>query len=189
MAAAAGRAKAFGAAGWLKVIGGVVVVAGAAGSVAVRAVPTAARPEASTESRTETPAPTVQHPLAMPLVVPPAAIAAETAIAPTVSPGVKAPRADGESLAGAPLARELRALEAARSALAGGDVTAAFAALDRYDRTFRGGALRTEAAILRVEALLARGDIAAARDLARELLERDPSGPHARRLRTLLQNR
>jgi hypothetical protein len=79
-------------------------------------------------------------------------------------------------------------LEAARAALVRSDAAAALAALDRYDRSFPGGALRTEATMLRVEALLARGDTKAAQDLARGLLALDPAGPHARRLRTLLQN-
>jgi uncharacterized protein HemY len=42
--------------------------------------------------------------------------------------------------------------------------------------------------VLRVEALLARGDRPAARTLAEALLARDPSGPHARRLRTLAES-
>jgi hypothetical protein len=41
--------------------------------------------------------------------------------------------------------------------------------------------------VLRTEALLARGDSAAARRLARDLLARDPSGPHAQRLRTIAE--
>ena len=84
-----------------------------------------------------------------------------------------------------PLARELRSLDGARSSLGRGDAAGALAELDRHDRAFPAGSLRTEAKMLRVEALLARGDRASARRLATELLARDPSGPHARRLRTI----
>jgi hypothetical protein len=84
-----------------------------------------------------------------------------------------------------PLARELRLLDDARSALGRGDASGALAALDRHDRAFPAGALRTEANVMRAEALLARGDRAAARKLASDLLARDPSGPAAKRLRTI----
>jgi hypothetical protein len=100
-----------------------------------------------------------------------------------------APRPSAEaSSQGSSLARELRLLDTARSALGRGDIAAVLATLDRYERAFPGGKLRTEGAMLRVDALLARGDVMAARALARDLLSRDPSGPHARRLRTLLEN-
>lgn len=87
-----------------------------------------------------------------------------------------------------PVARELRALDVAKAALERRDADGALRALEMYDRTFAaqgGGMLRTEANVLRVEALLVRGDTAEARRLASELLARDPGGPHARRLRTI----
>jgi hypothetical protein len=87
-----------------------------------------------------------------------------------------------------PLARELRSLDDARSALDRHEIADALADLDRYERTFPTGTLRTEASLLRVESLLARGDGPDARRLARELLAQDPSGPHARRLRTIVEN-
>jgi len=87
-----------------------------------------------------------------------------------------------------PLARELKLLDAARAELEGHDPGAALAALDRYERAFPAGALRTEASMVRVEALLARGDGGQARKLARDLLAQDPSGPHARRLRSIVEN-
>ncbi|MCA9591478.1 MAG: hypothetical protein KC657_39555 [Myxococcales bacterium] len=48
------------------------------------------------------------------------------------------------------------------------------------------GPLSVEARVLRAEALAQRGDVAASRALAKGLLERDPNGPHARRLKKLL---
>ena len=59
--------------------------------------------------------------------------------------------------------------------------------LDRHDRTFPNGPLRTEATVLRAEALLAHGETARAKRLAQDLLARDPNGPSARRLRTITE--
>jgi hypothetical protein len=84
-----------------------------------------------------------------------------------------------------PLARELRALDSARSALARGDAAGALAELDRHDRAFPTGPLRTEAAVLRAEALVAHGETARAKRIAQDLLARDPNGPFARRLKTI----
>lgn len=95
-----------------------------------------------------------------------------------------APPATSEALE-SPLTRELRSLDEARRALDQGNASGALAALDRHDRAFPAGTLQTEADILRTEALLARGDTVAARALASELLARDPSGPHARRLASI----
>ena len=135
---------------------------------------------------------------APPAVVPPipsAATGAELAMAPaSASPTATAElpsrgaasatarsMAPGESV----LARELRSLDDARSALSRGDAAAALSALDRHDRAFPAGALREEADVLRVDALVAHGDRAAARRLAEDILRRDPAGPHTRRLQTI----
>src|SRR5262249_31861381 len=83
------------------------------------------------------------------------------------------------------LSRELRAIDTARAALNRGDANGALSAVDQYERTFPNGSLRMEANVVRVEALLARGDKAAARKLARDLLARDPSGPQSRRLQSI----
>src|SRR5262249_22708968 len=83
------------------------------------------------------------------------------------------------------LERELESLDRARAALRRGAATEALAGLDRHEHTFPHGSLGVEARVLRAEALLASGDQAAARALARELLSRDPSGPHAKRLRSI----
>jgi hypothetical protein len=83
------------------------------------------------------------------------------------------------------LTKELRALDVARSALNRGDANACLAELDKHDRAFPTGQLRMDAAILRVEALLARGDSARAKKLASDLLAQQPNGPSAQRLRTI----
>jgi TolA-binding protein len=108
--------------------------------------------------------------------------------APSIAPKiVSAPRSAPPSAPSteSPLARELESLDRARSALNRGDAAGALADIDRYERAFPRGSLRNEAQVLRAEALLAKGDRAGARALAKQLLTRDPSGPHAKRLRTI----
>lgn len=83
---------------------------------------------------------------------------------------------------------EVRSLDAARSALASNDAHGALAALDDYDRRFTAPRLAPEAALLRVELLVALGRRAEARDLGERWLARDPSGAHAERLRALLDD-
>ncbi|MBX3230192.1 MAG: hypothetical protein KIT84_24830 [Labilithrix sp.] len=125
---------------------------------------------------------------------------APTAVVTTASPASRpspARAAPSPTLAGAeptlaaatesPLARETRLIDDARRALGAGDTALALSLLDRHDATFANGPLRTEASVLRVEALVARGDKPAAKKLADELLARDPSGPHAKRLRSLTE--
>lgn len=93
-----------------------------------------------------------------------------------------APSAERDSL---PL--ELEALEHARSALAGGDAARALLLLDEYSTRFPKARLRAESAVLRIEALAASGQKGAAIRLGRQLLAREPNGPYARRVRSLLE--
>ena len=85
----------------------------------------------------------------------------------------------------ATLTEEVAALDAARSALAAGNPKGALAQLDRYDSKLRGARLRTEALLLRSEALAADGRKAAAAELAREFLSTYPNSPLADRARAL----
>jgi hypothetical protein len=82
---------------------------------------------------------------------------------------------------------ELEALDRARSALAGGDASRALALLDEYGTRFPKARLRAESAVLRIEALAASGQKVAAIRLARQQLAREPNGPYARRVRSLLE--
>jgi hypothetical protein len=186
-------AKAAGAL-WLKLFAAGVVAVAVAGGVAAVAMKPAkdhadtttlerGRETAATVAALPPTAPILTTPpeVPAPVVRPEPAAAAAPAPAPTTPTKVLASAAPIEGS----LARELRSLDEARSALGRGDATGTLAELDRHDRAFPGGALRTEAKMLRAEALLARGDRAAARKLAAELLARDPSGLHARRLRTI----
>jgi hypothetical protein len=82
---------------------------------------------------------------------------------------------------------ELEALDRARSALAAGDASRALGLLDEYSTRFPKARLRAESSVLRVEALVASGQKGAAIRLGKQLLAREPNGPYARRVRSLLE--
>jgi len=85
------------------------------------------------------------------------------------------------------LAREVALIDEARKALARKDPAAALRALDTHDREMPAGALMPESNVLRIEAALATGDRARAKELADAFLATNPSGPQARRVRALLE--
>ena len=84
------------------------------------------------------------------------------------------------------LADELRALDRASSRLSAGNARAALDELDAHERWFKDGALAPEAAVLRIEALAASGDDAAAIQRATAFLAADPDSVQARRVRSVL---
>jgi hypothetical protein len=84
------------------------------------------------------------------------------------------------------LLREVRILDRAKLALQGGNAAGALAALDEHARSFPGGVLRPESDVLRVKALIAAGNRAAAIATAKRLIASQPSGPHARAVTALL---
>lgn len=84
------------------------------------------------------------------------------------------------------LGGELTRIDAARGALRAGDANRCMRLLDEYSRDFPKGGLRTEATVLRIEALSALGERDAARSLGRSFLARSPNGPYARRVRSLV---
>jgi|GEM_PF-939297 len=102
------------------------------------------------------------------------------------APAPVAPSAAHESAAPPTLGRELALLDDASAALRRGDTDRAMRLLDEHDRDAPGGALAIEASVLRVDVLVARGDVDGAKALARTILARDGKGPHARRLRALV---
>jgi hypothetical protein len=81
---------------------------------------------------------------------------------------------------------QVASLDRARAALAAGDAASALAVVDAHERTYPGGALAQEAAVLRIEALakLGRRDEAAAR--ARAFAEANPSSPHVAKVRSIV---
>ena len=85
------------------------------------------------------------------------------------------------------LTKELRMIEAARRALASGDGGGALQQLNDYAHQYPKGSLRAEAGVLRIEALMAKGDRGAAARLGKAYLRRSPNGPYARRIRSVLE--
>ena len=81
---------------------------------------------------------------------------------------------------------ELEAIDAARGALARGDHATATRLLDRYAARFPKPRLGAEATMLRIETLAAQGDKKSAARLGRSFLARNPNGPYARRVRSLI---
>ncbi len=86
------------------------------------------------------------------------------------------------------LSQEVVALERAHRALASRDPDAALRMLDRYGAQFPGGALSSEATVLRVQALLARGDRAGAQTLADSYSAAHRDSPYARRIEDLVRD-
>lgn len=92
-------------------------------------------------------------------------------------------RADHVEAHSAQLTREVALLQLARAALNRQRATAAASHLDQYDREFPSGSLRTEAAALRVETLVANGERERASRAAEAFLREHPASPLANRVR------
>jgi hypothetical protein len=86
----------------------------------------------------------------------------------------------------ATLDAETNLLDGARRALANGNANAALGLLADYDRAFPAGALRPEASVVRVRALLAAGDRAGAEALGRRIIAAAPKSEHADAIRKWL---
>jgi hypothetical protein len=84
------------------------------------------------------------------------------------------------------LALELAAIEQARDALGRRDYAQALSLLDDYTRRFSKRHLNSEATVLRIETLSAKGDREAAARLGKSFLAGHPNGPYARRVRSLV---
>jgi hypothetical protein len=89
--------------------------------------------------------------------------------------------------AAATLTDELEALKVASDALSAGDAHAALSALDRYDRLLKGGKLRAEATMLRIQALARSGSTQAASALAQRFVAGNPESPLVDRARSFIQ--
>jgi hypothetical protein len=84
------------------------------------------------------------------------------------------------------LAQETSLLDIARGALLRGDAKRALATLTEYERSFAQGMLAPEARVLRVRALLANDQRAAAEELAARVVDAAPNGEHADAVRALM---
>jgi outer membrane protein assembly factor BamD (BamD/ComL family) len=81
------------------------------------------------------------------------------------------------------LAQELGRLEEVRQAMAQGRAARALELLGRYNRDFASGSMSSEAAALRVEALVRAGRHEEAREAARAFLAKYPRSPLSDRVR------
>jgi hypothetical protein len=84
------------------------------------------------------------------------------------------------------LPKELSLLDRARRELAGGNPALSLRLLDEYERSFPGGRLGTEAAVLRIESLARAGDRSGVAAAGKAFLARHPNGPYATRVRSLM---
>lgn len=85
------------------------------------------------------------------------------------------------------LAAEIAALDGIRTALAIGAWQDAEQQLGRYQRQFSRGALRSEAEVLRIETLVARGNRVAAEGAAERFIAQHPRDPQVARVRALVE--
>ncbi|HEX3773541.1 MAG TPA: outer membrane protein assembly factor BamD [Polyangiaceae bacterium] len=76
------------------------------------------------------------------------------------------------------LSEQLRLIDAARSAVASGNPSAASQALSSYSSKFPHGSFGQEAQVLRIETVDMQGNHAQAAELAKSFLERHPNSPH-----------
>jgi hypothetical protein len=107
-----------------------------------------------------------------------------TESSPKRGPAAKAPSASPVPPTPLTLSTELALLNEARAHVSQGAPARALELLARHDRA-PNASLRAEAALLRVEALRAAGDVAQAAELAKEFVERYPESPLADRARRL----
>ncbi|HEX2872568.1 MAG TPA: hypothetical protein VHP33_14965 [Polyangiaceae bacterium] len=133
-------------------------------------------------------APPVTEPPAVVEVAPAAEPSAKAAPSKTLVAGrdaLAAPEPEppaARAVAGSSLVEEQRVIESARAAVARGDLRAASAALDTYDRSYASKQFGPEALALRVEALHGMGQLAQARALAADFARRYPHHPLLRRV-------
>jgi TolA-binding protein len=86
----------------------------------------------------------------------------------------------------ASLTEELGMLEDARRALSAKNYGLALSTLDDYSRRFPRRKMGSEATVLRIETLSAKGDDAAAHELGKSFLRAQPRSPYAKRVRSLI---
>jgi hypothetical protein len=101
-------------------------------------------------------------------------------------PAPSAPAAASDDRVGATLTGEVTLLDRARAALHEGAPARALGELDAYDAAFPAGTLRQEAAVLRIEVLVRRGDERAARISADAFALAHPRSGYLQKIRELL---
>jgi hypothetical protein len=104
------------------------------------------------------------------------------------TPNPRVPPAPRASSSAVTLADEVAALERAQRALASHDPDAAARELNRYHAKYPQGTLSSEETVLRVQALLARGEDAKAVALANRFAAAHPDSPFAKRVMDLVRS-
>jgi len=124
---------------------------------------------------------------------PPSATPSATPSEPVDAPSEAEPRVAAKAAKPAPassssLSRELQVLKQAHDALARDNPNGALSALDDYHARFPQGALGAEETVIRVQALLARGDRARAAAVAHQFSAAHPESLYARRVERLVSD-
>lgn len=126
---------------------------------------------------------------ASPVAEPTAPVASAAPVLP-VTPAPErplSPQLHSSSSAGTPgIQEQIALIDRARAAVVAHQPSTAMVALDEYQRRFPGGVLTQEAALLRIDALLARGDRANAARLGHQFLARYPRSAMAGRVKALI---
>jgi hypothetical protein len=180
-----------GLATWTKLVGLAVIVGGATvgGVYAARerqAAPAAASRAVLAPSAVSSAPPRDMAPADDSAAAAPPAPPADTQAPRAARPSSGAVRSARPTPSDERLSEEVAALERAHQALAAHQADAAIRELDRYAASFPHGALASEAVVLRVQALVERGDRAAAKKLADAYSSGHPESPFARRLQVLV---
>jgi TolA-binding protein len=161
--------------GWLTAAGG--------GTLSALAIWTGVEVWSADEAVPPAPAPAA-------IVNAPAPVRAQASPAPVEAapPVVVAPERPTRPLPAesANLTEELSVLEEARRALSAKDYGLALKTLDAYSRRFPRRKMGSEATVLRIETLAAKGDEAAAGEIGRAFLRAQPRSPYAKRVRSLI---
>lgn len=97
-----------------------------------------------------------------------------------------APSPSTRGSAGSSLAEQVQSLDRARVALGSGDSASALREIARYRTAWPDGVFLTEASVLEIEALAARGERSLARTRAADFVAAHPDSPQADRLRALI---
>jgi hypothetical protein len=177
---------------WLAVVLAFSAAAGLAGYVVLRprTSPPPLPPVSVSPALSSYPAPSQADPTAA--EPPPGAeheLSVTGTVATTNAPGsAVAPPAVRKPAAGEPssLVEQVQMIDRARQADRANDPIAAIAELDAYEARFPAGLLNQEAAEIRIDALLRKGDRALADQLAARFLARYPASPYAREIRARL---
>ena len=94
--------------------------------------------------------------------------------------------AEAQASSGSSLAEQVQSLDRARVALNSGNPGSALAEISRYRKAWPHGVFLTEASVLEIEALAARGERSLAATRAASFVAAHPDSPQAERLRRLI---